>query len=330
MKKYVLNCVVAVLAVGGTLLAQEACADAADKSLVQVRPADADPYATSEMLLAQARAGRRLVAVGDSGVVVLSDNDGKAYRQAKQVPSNATLTSVVFTDASNGWAVGHWGTILHTTDGGETWQLQHSDPTTDRPFFSVYFSDAQHGVAAGLWSLLMRTDDGGKHWQPINVPPPPGGGHADKNLFSLFSNQKGVLFIAAEHGLVLRSSDGGITWTYLDTGYKGSLWTGLALVDGGLLVGGLRGSLYRSDDDGVTWHRVDSGTHSSITSIAQRGKHVVAACLDGVIIRSADGGKTFTASQRNDHLPLTSVAIEGDSLVALSKSGVVVDPGTVN
>ena len=66
-------------------------------------------------------AGSSIVAVGEYGNVVLSDDDGKTWRQAKSVPTQVTFTAVAFVDDKNGWAVGHDTVILHTSDAGETW-----------------------------------------------------------------------------------------------------------------------------------------------------------------------------------------------------------------
>ncbi|MDR2239062.1 MAG: glycosyl hydrolase [Zoogloeaceae bacterium] len=324
------------------LLAALTCAGAADTqgtaledtAALLLQPAEKRAYASAEMLLGAARAGQRLVAVGDHGVIVLSDDEGATFRQAQAVPVRATLTAVAFADAQNGWAVGHGGVILHTADGGENWTLQHSEMDDDRPLFSVYFSDAEHGVAAGLWSLLLTTADGGKNWTAVTLPPPPEGGKADRNLFALFANDKGALFIAAERGTVLRSDDGGATWSYLSTGYNGSFWVGRALKDGALIVGGLRGTIYRSVDDGRSWHAAVSGTKSSITGLAEAGDEVLAVGLDGVQLRSSDRGVTFTASQRADSLSLTALSVAGaagvagqDGVLLYSKRGVVAAAG---
>jgi len=311
----------------GSAAAQEGSGPARPLPLVQ-KPAFITSYATSEMILAATRAGSRLVAVGDHGVVLLSDDDGKSYRQARVVPTRATLTAVSFSDAHNGWAVGHWGVILHTGDGGETWALQRSDTSVDQPLFTVHFSDALHGLAAGLWSLLLGTDDGGKTWKPVTLPLLPGGRKPDRNLFSFFADHKGSLFIAAEKGTVLRSDDNGATWSYLDTGYKGSLWTGCALTDGTLLVAGLRGTVYRSSDDGRTWNPVPSGTKSSITDIVGDGEQVAAVGLDGIQLHSRDDGRTFTLTQRDDRLALTAVVAAPDgTLHVFSMAGVVTAQG---
>src|SRR3974377_2305862 len=91
------------------------------------QPAVITSAAPKAMMLGCARAGKRLVAVGDHGIVLLSDDDGTRVRQAKAVAVGSTLTSVSFADEKYGWAVGQWGVIVATVDGGETWQLQRSD-----------------------------------------------------------------------------------------------------------------------------------------------------------------------------------------------------------
>lgn len=281
-------------------------------------------HASHAMLLAAARAGARIVTVGGHGVVLLSDDNGKTFRQARKVPIDSTLTGVAFVDAQKGWAVGHWGAILHSDDGGETWALQRSDVATDRPLFAVHFFDAQRGVAVGLWSLLLRTEDGGRHWQIVTPPLPQGASKADLNLYGLFADAKGRLYAAAEKGNLLRSDDFGRNWVYLPTGYKGSLWTGLAGADGSLFAAGLRGSLFRSVDDGRSWTALTTGSTSSISAMAQVGSDLVAVGADGLLLRSSDGGKTFKAAARADRLSLTAVigAVDG-STVLFSRQGVV-------
>ena len=78
---------------------------------------------TERVLLDIARSDGRLIAVGASGLIILSDDSGNSWRQAS-VPVSATLTAVDFPVPEHGWAVGHAGVILHSADGGETWQRQ--------------------------------------------------------------------------------------------------------------------------------------------------------------------------------------------------------------
>lgn len=326
-----LACSLLLAALAGPLRAQtQERAPAAvsdDLTALLLAPAQKRNHAGQEMLLAAARAGKRIVVVGDHGVILLSDDAGRTYRQAQAVPVRATLTAVSFADEQHGWAVGHAGVILTTQDAGENWTLQRSDLKEDRPLFAVHFSDTRHGVAAGLWSLLLTTEDGGRTWTPITLAAPPEGGRADRNLFGLFADAQGALFIAAERGTVLRSQDQGKNWTYLTTGYNGSFWNGCALKDGTLLVAGLRGTIYRSRDGGQSWQAAKTETKNSITQIAEVDGKVVAVGLNGVQLTSTDQGATFTASLREDSLVLTALSHAEGKLQVYSKRGVITSAG---
>lgn len=292
-----------------------ACA-AADRSVnmvddpsaqLKAKPARVSAHALKAAMLGVAKAGKRIVAVGDHGVVLLSDDGGKVFRQATSVPVSSTLTGVSFVDDKFGWAVGHWGVVLQTSDGGESWKIQRIDTKVDQPLLSVHFKNRDEGVAVGLWSLVLVTRNGGKLWEVAKLAAPPGGGKADKNLYSIFAGKQGALYVTTEQGTVLRSEDDGRTWTYQLTGYKGTFWTGIVLDDGTVLVGGLRGTIYLSKDRGNTWESATSNFKSSITGLAQSSSRVVASALDGVSLESVDGGKTFTGTQRDDRLALTAI-----------------------
>ena len=289
------------------------------------KPAASTSGAANASLLAAARAGRRIVAVGDHGIVVLSDDDGATFRQAKSVPTRATLNDVRFLNEHEGWIAGHWGVILHTTDGGETWAMQRLDSSVDRPVFTVWFKDSTNGFAAGLWSLMLTTQNSGKDWQSVNLPIPPGANKADKNLYRFLSNGKGLVLIAAEQGMVYRSTDSGQTWAPVATGNKGTFWCGVILDDGTVLLGGLAGKIFRSADSGQTWTSVDSRSESSITDIMQLPDgSVFGVGLDGVSVTSSDHGQSFVSKQREDRVSFTAlVANSSGKPIAFSTHGVI-------
>jgi len=301
-----------------------ACSAAAADGLAALAPvaAASSPIADQALVLGLARAGKAVVGVGDHGIVLRSEDAGASFVQARAVPVDSMLTAVSFVDATHGWAVGHWGAILATDDGGQSWRVQRLATDEDRPLFAVHFLDVQRGVAVGLWSLVLTTADGGKSWQVRQLPPPPGGKKADLNLTALFADGKGTLYATAERGFVLRSADAGATWTYLATGYNGSFWGGIALSDEVLLVGGQRGNVYRSADAGRSWTRVDIGSQNSVTGFARQGEAVLAVGLDGLQARSSDGGRSFTSAQRPDRLSLTAaLATEGGGWITASRRG---------
>ncbi|WP_322089513.1 WD40/YVTN/BNR-like repeat-containing protein [Burkholderia sp. BCC1999] len=291
------------------------------------RPAHAWAAPTHMMLMDATRAGARIVAVGEHGIVLLSDDDGKHWRQARRVPVSATLSAVTFADAKHGWAVGQWGTILATDDGGDTWVTQRLDTSIDQPLFSVLFTNTQDGIAVGLWSLMLQTHDGGKTWARTTLPKPPGGGKADRNLYHVFADPAHALYIVSEQGMVLKSIDGGTNWTYLPTGGKGTLWSGVAMPDGRIVVGGLLGSLYESSDGGTTWAAQHTGTRSSITGLVATGGGLTGVGLDGLVLTQRVAGGPVSVSQREDRATMTAALVDARGKpVLFSQAGVLDTP----
>ena len=291
---------------------------------LQAVPAVQASNATQATMLAAGWAGARMVAVGDHGVVLLSDDQGMQWRQARSVPLSTPLTGVSFVDAKRGWAVGHWGAILATTDGGGSWRAQRLATEEDRPLFAVHFFNARQGVAVGLWSLVLTTEDGGQTWAEQPLQAPPGAKRADLNLMGLFADSRGRLYATAEHGQVLHSEDQGKNWRYLDTGYEGTLWSGAVLADGRLLLGGQRGTLLQGSADGKGFRRVPTQSKGSVTSVAVAGSRVLAVGLDGLSVQSSDDGHSFQETQTADGLSLTAALFNAEGVpVLFSRRGVM-------
>ncbi|WP_211443117.1 WD40/YVTN/BNR-like repeat-containing protein [Collimonas humicola] len=275
------------------------------------RPAQIRPQASSGPLLAAATAGAgagsRIVAVGEHGVILLSD-DGSTYRQARSVPTRAMLTTVCFIDRNTGWAAGHDGVVLKTTDGGENWQLLRQQYGQEQPILSIWFGDASNGIAVGLFGMALSTSDGGASWSELKLA---SGDAADRHLYRILATPGGALLIMAEAGTVFRSEDGGKHWDVIDSGAKGSLWSALAFSDNGqssVVAVGMRGHIVRSNDDGKSWQAVASGTTQSLTDVALlSAQQLVAGGVGGALLFSSDGGRHFTARQGAGDAPLTAL-----------------------
>ncbi len=239
------------------------------------------------LLIDASRLGKRVVAVGDRGYIVISDDDGKSWRRAKSPPA-PLLTAVEFIDEKNGWAVGHDSVILATSDGGETWEQQFSAPSEKRPLLDVTFIDANTGYAIGAYSAFYETADGGKNWTPRKVI------SEDKHLNAFVRLPEGRLMILGEAGALLVSPDAGKTWSTVDSPYRGSLFGGLVAGDGAIVAFGLRGHIYRSADAGKSWKAVDNASTATLlggTKFAD-GTLVIAG-NGGTVLVSRDAGQSF-------------------------------------
>ena len=290
------------------------------------KPAEIEPLASGSLLLDLGVAGSRLVAVGERGHVLLSDDQGATWRQAKSVPTRAMLTAVFFADPEYGWAVGHDETIINTVDGGETWTRTHFSPEAQQPLLDLWFANRVSGIAVGAYGAYFTTNDGGRHWSSAKFAPPPakapthdgeaapeeGPGLQEEGPPDYHLNRiVGVgnrLYIAAEGGQLYRSDDRGASWRVLPSPYEGSFF-GLVPIRGeGLLAFGLRGHLYKSADAGETWMQLDSHTTAMLTDgIAINDLRVIISGLAGVMLVSGDGGETFRLTQQDDRKGLSAL-----------------------
>jgi photosystem II stability/assembly factor-like uncharacterized protein len=288
------------------------------------KPAEIEPLVANSLLLDLAVAGTRLVAVGERGHVLLSDDQGATWRQAKTVPTRAMLTAVFFVDAQYGWAVGHDETILNSVDGGETWTRTHFAPEAQQPLLDLWFANRVSGIAVGAYGAYFTTNDGGRHWSSAKFTAPAASaddtpkhdGEAAPLEGDLppdyhLNRIVGVgnrLYVAAEGGQLYRSDDRGASWRALPSPYEGSFF-GLVPIRGeGLLAFGLRGHLFRSADAGETWTRIESGTTAMLTDgVAINDIRVVIGGLAGVLLVSGDAGETFRLTQQDDRRGVSAV-----------------------
>jgi photosystem II stability/assembly factor-like uncharacterized protein len=311
------------------------------------RPALQSPKSPRMAILTVAQAGKRMVAAGERGIVIYSDDGGRSWKQA-QTPTSASLTAMRFADAQSGWAVGHMGLVLHTADGGLTWDKQLDGAQAakfalaaaqkggdaralqdaerlmadgaDKPFFDICVLDERTLFIVGAYNLTFRSDDGGRSWMPwqAHVVNPKA-----LHLYAIHAVGD-TLFIAGEQGLLLRSDDRGQHFAPIESPYKGS-WFGL--VGGGsgsLLAYGLRGNAYVTTDLGKHWQQAASGTPVSISAGAELADgRIVLVSQAGQVLVSSDLGFNFTHLPQKTGLPLAAVAQGPDGLIVGSLRGVL-------
>lgn len=310
-----------------TALAAPALADI--KSGID-RPAIASAKASRSLLLDVVRAGKRIVAVGDRGHVLFSDDEGKSWTQAK-VPVSVMLTSVYFPNAQEGWAVGHNGAIIYSSDSGASWQLQHSDKTSDTdkagaPLLGVWFADNQNGYAVGAYGYFLVTHDGGSTWADNSAAI---NNHDGWHLNAIRGIEgSSTVFIAGEHGLLFRSADKGQSWQSMASPFDGSFFGVSGVSSSLLLVYGLQGRLFASADQGGSWRQVQTGVSSGLNAAAglPDGKVVVAGNA-GVLLEAKDAGLNFIPEARPDRQSIQAVLpLSSGELLTVGDGGVKVLP----
>lgn len=283
------------------------------------QPAEIEPLAVDNLMLDVVYTGKHLIAVGDRGDI-LASNDGKAWVQVP-APARAPLTAVSFADAENGWAVGHDAVILHTADGGRSWQLQNYAPALEKAFLDVLFLDPQRGFAVGAYGLFYKTVDGGAHWSEVDAPEISGD---ELHLYSIIRLGDGNLFIAGEQGLLGISHDDGATWTKLASPYEATLFSAVAHGDAGAVICGLRGNAFVTDNvETGPWKPIETGTKASFfgCSAIDTG-HVAMAGLSGTVLVADLATATTTVLKSPVESAYSGVLKWADGLILVGENGI--------
>jgi photosystem II stability/assembly factor-like uncharacterized protein len=285
-------------------------ADATDTGL-DIEYAEHVPLATHSLMLALARVGDRLVAAGERGHVILSDDEGASWRQAEAVPTRSTLTTLFVVDGRI-WAAGHDSVILTSGDGGDTWTRQYFEPDRQQPVMGLYFRDPDHGIAVGAYGLMLITTDGGQSWEDWAVNE-----EDDAHLNAILGLPSGDLLIAGEAGHSYRSSDGGETWATLEMPYQGSMFGALRTEDNCVLFYGLRGHVLRSCDEGDNWQQLASGSEATLLGAAAQDGTVLFGGNSGVILIYS-GVDTFSAQLHSSGVDFAAVLSLGSGRFLLA------------
>jgi len=204
------------------------------------------PITNNILYLDFAHTSKNLVAVGEQGTIILSEDNGANWITAS-TPIKPLLTSVFFINENVGWAVGHQSTVLKTINGGSKWEISKTN-IKESALFDVYFSDPDHGVAIGAFGSFYRTRNGGKSWRKEKQM------SGDKHLYKIRKIHNTHYAIIGEKGLMLRSNN-------LEEWHQVKLPTSNNLLNitsngNDILIVGTRGTIIQSENAGKTWNNI--------------------------------------------------------------------------
>lgn len=201
--------------------------------------------------------------------------------------AGAPLLDVYFMDEQRGWAVGAYGLLLATADGGKTWE-DRSDRVPNRDGWHL---NAIAGRAPGSPTVYLagekgtfyRSDDAGDSF--AMVPTGAGG-----SFFGLLAKPSGVVYAFGLQGALYRSQDAGRGWEALASGVTSGLNDGCVAPDGSTVITGNAGVILvaREDNAGVAGH-------------ARNDRQAVLSCApgkDGLVLVGEGGAKRATADGR--------------------------------
>ncbi|OZG74004.1 photosystem I reaction center subunit IV [Hahella sp. CCB-MM4] len=307
-------------------------AGAQDRDVLETPAMDTE-HATETLLLDVTSAGNRLVAVGQRGHIIYSDDDGKSWSQAS-VPVSVLMTAVYFTDEKNGWSVGHGAIILHTVDGGQTWVKQFDGKAANE----MVIAQAQNKVAriekemdsadeANLSDLEFQLEEAQYALEDAEFDADIG---PSKPLLDVWFRDSQVGFVVGAYGFFFKTVDGGQTWSNwgarLDNPERFHLNSINQITGGALFIVGEAGIVHRSTDLGETWEMLESPYDGSLFGVSGNGNvnEVLVYGLRGHLFYSQDVGESWEQVGTDADQTIMAVAI-GDKgqLAVVGNSGLM-------
>jgi photosystem II stability/assembly factor-like uncharacterized protein len=240
------------------------------------------------------------------------------------LPGTPNLTDVFFVSDDEGWITSSSiAEIYHTTDGGQTFEVQ----TTLYTCNAIHMLNANVGYAGGASGFIYKTTDGGEHWDfhgtmsttlaDISFPPAGDTGYCcglNGNIWMIHSTgvtkmNSGVPDTQTGISFPVNSSEGWVcggsiirhfingTWTAADQDYPSGGYNAIYMVDSlnGWVVGD--GGIIALTTDGKNWFEQtnpDPQNHTLIKVYFLNTNQGWAINSGGRILHTINGGTTWT------------------------------------
>ncbi len=288
------------------------------------QPASRASWTAKAVLLSVANAGQRLVAVGERGFVLLSNDNGRTWRQAAMVPTSVTLTRVSFATPTDGWAVGHMGVVLHTTDGGDTWVKQLDGNLAANLALADAKKKQKTAVGGDEAKNLQRqlnffrnrserssvgSDRNGETGIDIQV----------NEDFEYRTDANHVRAVGSERSLLKNAE------SLVRDGPDKPFLSLLVIDSKRVLAFGAFGFAFTTDDGGKTWlpifERVEESRERHLYGLAAQGGTIYATGEQGTFLRSRNGGRFEAAPTPYEGTLFGVLAVPGGGVLTYGLRG---------
>ena len=239
--------------------------------------------------------GDVLVAVGASGTILRSTDDGRTWLPANNETRDTDLRAVVNHPGSRTWiSAGTNGRVLRSLDDGKKWTLIDSHLTVA---FQTLFVDpaTRHILIGGDEGVVGYSKDAGESWRitALLMPDPA----TPVTAFHRFGK---LLLATSALGRFLISEDDAQTWGLLQSS-NSTFFTDAAFdpVHNAIVMTGHNGDVLRSPDGGSSWEGGEIAldgrkNYLSAISFDTRSGSLLAIGQGGALARSTDGGVSWT------------------------------------
>ncbi len=233
--------------------------------------------------------------IAGDGAVLFHTSDGGETWEEQDSCSPYTLTDIHFINENTGWIAGNAGSICHTTDGGATWSSKNSEIPLTTILYSIFFIDENTGfigggTSSGNGAFSYKTTDGGESWSLASYP-------EYGFLYNIQALNENLVYAVHNGSQIVKSEDGGSSWTEISDTNVPDLISGLHMVDEN--TGFASGSgISKTTNGGETWQSVEDVDGVNL-KVHINGNAGWVAGDDGLIFHTSDLGESWAAKGTN-------------------------------
>ncbi len=271
---------------------------------------------------------------------------------------NKSINWITFSDYLKGFAVGQYGKIARTKNGGKTWEDINNGITGDS-FYGAELIDSNYVWAVGDGGVILHSSNGGNSWIQQSTGTfnsllsisfinrtrgwavgdvgeffytTNGGANWIKKLTGWNQIFFGVKFkdinngwIVGDGGLILRTTNGGGNWfSQTSNTLEAIFYVDFFDVNNGYCAG-TNGLVLKTTNGGGNWQKLTTGTTKNIYIASGVSHNSVWAIGDsGLVLRSTNGGANWITE-----FPKTGYDLFGLKVISDSKAWICGDNGTI-
>jgi len=222
-----------------------------------------------------------------------------------------------FASPTEGIVAGDNGTIIRTTDAGDSWQEAITNTTEN--INKTTAADGGTIVAVGNNGLILRSIDAGESWAPVTS-------NTTADLLGVYISASGNGFAVGESGTILRTVDHGASWSVIQENRGNNLHAiSMADEDNGIIAGD-KNSIFLTNDGGITWGPPTSGFAFELSfryvKMINRSTAFITTST-GEILKSQDAGNSWQVvyNDPSHNMYFRVVNVVSDRIVCVGAEG---------
>ena len=171
---------------------------------------------------------------------------------------------IVFLDQDHGFAIGAYGLVMETQDGGEAWTIvnQRLENPTAYHLNKLIANDDGELFIIGEAGQLFRSDDRGMNWEQLDSP-------YHGSLFGGLFDHQGRMWVYGLRGNVFVSDDNGDSFESVDANTRYNLNSGTVMADGTVVLAGHSGTMVFFPADSLQAQRFEHSSNVPLSGLLQ-------------------------------------------------------------